>query len=227
MIEIPFTKLHGAENDFLLTWGDDARVERSCRISPAAFVRARPESARTVGCWFGAEERGGLVRRLFNSDGSEPEISGNGTRCAAAFAISKGGALPPDIRITTAAGPKDLRLISHTGQLIRLRDEYGPARMDELRAQLHLAGAEFDASILNVGNPQCAIFVEGTSRKLARLQPGRRSGMSAFRTALMSHLSAFWTGIRSKRCSMNVARAKPGVLVLARRARLSLLFSGM
>jgi len=55
--------------------------------------------ARTTGIgadgWMAAwKETGGLRTRLFNSDGSEAEISGNGTRCAAAFALLKGAGAP-------------------------------------------------------------------------------------------------------------------------------------
>src|SRR3954471_19015002 len=107
MVEIAFTKLHGAENDFLLTWGDQVNV-------PDLNETARRICARTTG--IGADgwmlvwiEQGGLRTRLFNSDGSEAEISGNGTRCAAAFGLYKGVVLRPNIAISTAAGKKMLR----------------------------------------------------------------------------------------------------------------------
>src|SRR5947209_5613018 len=109
MITIPFTKLHGAENDFLLTWASDvADVDL-----PEA---ARRICARTTGVgadgWMLVWPQGNGVRtRLFNSDGSEPEISGNGTRCAAAFALLRDVACPPEIIVETAAGPKTLRLL--------------------------------------------------------------------------------------------------------------------
>ncbi|MGA8027282.1 MAG: diaminopimelate epimerase [Bryobacteraceae bacterium] len=175
MIEIPFTKLHGAENDFLLSWGDEARVNDL----PEA---ARRICARTTG--IGADgwmllwrEERGLRTKLFNSDGSEPEISGNGTRCAAAFSIAKGVASGPAVRISTAAGAKDLRLISHSGDLFVFEMDMGLPRVEELHANLSLAGMEFDATILNVGNPQCAIFVtelpknwQGAAREAQRLE---------------------------------------------------------
>ena len=104
--------------------------------------------------------QGGLRTRLFNSDGSEAEISGNGTRCAAAFALIEGAADPPDVLITTAAGPKRLHLITQQNNYYLFEMDMGQPRVEELRAVLYLAGECFDASILNVGNPQCAIFVD-------------------------------------------------------------------
>ena len=157
MIEIAFTKLHGAENDFLLTWGAGA--------PPADLpALARRICARTTG--IGADgwmlvwrESDGLRTRLFNSDGSEPEISGNGTRCAAAFGLLNAAVLPPNIRVTTAAGVKMLRLISRQEQRFLFEMDMGLPKMEELRAVLRLDAGNFDATILNVGNPQCAIFV--------------------------------------------------------------------
>src|SRR5205814_9021429 len=57
----------------------------------------------------GADADGGI--RLINSDGSDAEISGNGTRCAAAFLIYHGLAAD-EIRIRTGDGVKHLRLLS-------------------------------------------------------------------------------------------------------------------
>jgi diaminopimelate epimerase len=163
MTELIYTKLHGAENDFLLSWGDSPGVSGL----PEADL---PEAARRIceritgvggdGWMLVWREEGGLHTRLFNSDGSEPEISGNGTRCAAAFALLHNCAAKPDVTITTAAGRKKLRLISSGGLRFQFEMDMGLPQMEQLHARLHLAGRDWDASILNVGNPQCAIFVQ-------------------------------------------------------------------
>jgi diaminopimelate epimerase len=159
MIEIPFTKLHGAENDFLLTWSSDVSVNADLR-QIARMICARNTGIGADG-WMLVDHRGnGLSTRLFNSDGSEPEISGNGTRCAAALALSVNGDSRSEIVITTGAGDKHLRLIQKTGNRYLLEMDMGQPQMEELRATLSLDGRLFDASILNVGNPQCAIFVD-------------------------------------------------------------------
>lgn len=158
MIEIPFVKLHGAENDFLISWGDDVSSDLDL---PAL---ARRLCARTTGVgadgWMLAwRTAGGLRTRLFNADGSEPEISGNGTRCAAAFAhLSQ--LTESDVLVTTAAGPKRLRLIDKYESQFTFEMDMGLPQIEELRATLMLCDREWDASIMNVGNPQCAIFVK-------------------------------------------------------------------
>lgn len=158
-MKIPFTKLHGAENDFLLTWANEA---------PSGNLpeTARRICARTTGVgadgWMLARlDQDGLATRLFNSDGSTAEMSGNGTRCAAAFALLKGALSGPNLTVTTGAGPKQLRLISRTEGRFEFEMDMGQPKLEELRATLHLAERDFDATVLNVGNPQCAIFVDG------------------------------------------------------------------
>ncbi len=158
MLTIPFTKLHGAENDFLLTWHDKAP---DVNLPEAA----RRICARTTGIgadgWMLVEKHGdGLRTRLFNSDGSEPEISGNGTRCAAAFGLYTGAIATTDFTVTTAAGPKAMKLIYKTGLRFEFEMDMGQPKIEHLHLPLELAGEMFDATTLDVGNPQCAIFVE-------------------------------------------------------------------
>ena len=158
MIEIPFTKLHGAENDFLLTRAADVPSARHSEI--ARRLCARHTGIGADGWMLVTEADGGLATQLFNSDGSEAEISGNGTRCAAAFALRQGAVSPEKIVIHTAAGAKSLRLVSDAGNRYLLEMDMGLPKVEELRCRLRLVGRDFDATLLNVGNPQCAIFVD-------------------------------------------------------------------
>lgn len=158
MLKIPFTKLHGAENDFLLTLGEDAPTDHLPEI--ARRICARTTGVGSDGWMLAWPTEDGLRTRLFNSDGSEPEISGNGTRCAAAFALLRGMAHPPVVTITTAAGAKRLKVLSHANARFMFEMEMGAPKLEELHAQMHLRGRLFDATLLNVGNPQCALFVD-------------------------------------------------------------------
>src|SRR5450755_1448363 len=101
---IPFLKAHGAGNDFLLSWADRVTIDD-------LPVLARSICNRHTGIgadgWILVRDR---TIRLFNADGSEAEISGNGTRCAAALLMDAGLAAG-EVTITTGAGPKHLRLI--------------------------------------------------------------------------------------------------------------------
>ncbi len=158
MTELPFTKLHGDQNDFIISWADQSPQSDWPEI--ARRICARTTGIGADGWMLAWRENAGLRTRLFNSDGSEAEISGNGTRCAAAFALLKGAATPPTVTITTAAGKKSLRLISQQGHRFIFEMDMGIPKTEELRTNLHLAGRDWDATTLNVGNPQCAIFVK-------------------------------------------------------------------
>lgn len=96
--------------------------------------------------------------RLFNSDGSEPEISGNGTRCAAAFLIRHGHARD-DVRVRTGAGTKSLRLLARDGLRFLFEMNMGKPQFTAARFQLPLKAGVRDVTLVEVGNPQCAIPV--------------------------------------------------------------------
>src|SRR6202041_484112 len=90
---------------------------------------------------------------LWNSDGSTSPISGNGTRCAAAFLIDAGRAKSP-VDITTGAGVKQLEMLHRDGDAFTFEMNMGRARVVELHAELHAKVPGRDAVILDVGNPQ-------------------------------------------------------------------------
>jgi diaminopimelate epimerase len=148
-LKIPFTKANGAGNDFLLTWQDQVPTAVDLP-STARAICARHTGIGADG-WM-------LVRRnairLFNADGSEPEISGNGTRCAAAFLMQDQPAA--EITIETGAGPKHLRMISVQGRNWIFEMDMGLPRYSEIKTQLSFG----EVTLLNVGNPQCVFFVE-------------------------------------------------------------------
>ncbi len=163
MIAIPFTKMHGAENDFLLTWGEDLK-SLEVPENPLPQI-ARDICARTTG--IGADgwmivwpDENGLRTRLFNSDGSEPELSGNGTRCAAAFGLINNVVAPPEVFIRTGAGIKSLHLISIEDKTFLFEMDMGQPRTEDAKTSMVLAGREFEITLVNVGNPQCVIFVD-------------------------------------------------------------------
>ena len=97
--------------------------------------------------------------RLFNSDGSGSEISGNGTRCAAALLFDRGHA-GDEIRIRTDAGVKHLRLLGREGSTYQFEMNMGIPRVVELRENIQLTSGPREATLLDVGNPQCAYVVD-------------------------------------------------------------------
>ncbi len=165
-MKIPFWKVQGAGNDFLFTWAAEAPQEGLPEL--AREICARHTGVGADG-WY-------LLRRpeeiegasgidaaidLYNSDGSRAELSGNGTRCAAALLVRQQLAKDP-VAILTGAGIRELRLLERSDPHYRFEMKMGrpstPA--DQLRRSLALASGPVEVTSLNVGNPQCAVFVD-------------------------------------------------------------------
>ncbi|HEV2687723.1 MAG TPA: diaminopimelate epimerase [Bryobacteraceae bacterium] len=152
---IPFTKAHGAGNDFLLSWAEQVPAGD---LSGMARAICNRHTGIGADGWI-------LVRdttiRLFNADGSEAEISGNGTRCAAALLIDSGRA-DGEVTITTGAGPKHLSLLERRGRHFVFEMNMGRpiVQEHEVRCRIPLRNGPREVTILDVGNPQCAVFVD-------------------------------------------------------------------
>ncbi len=159
-MKIPFTKAHGAKNDFLLTWQSDVPEG-----DLAAMARAICDRHTGVGAdgWMlvappvDADAEGSI--QLYNSDGSTAEISGNGTRCAAAFLIRHGHAAGL-VRVRTGAGIKTLRLLRRSGLAFEFEMNMGHPEITAARFALPLSTGPRDVTLLWVGNPQCAVPVD-------------------------------------------------------------------
>jgi diaminopimelate epimerase len=157
---IPFLKAHGAKNDFLLTPSNDV----SAGAPLAELARAICDRHTGIGAdgWIrvlSADKEADRKIELWNADGSQAEISGNGTRCAAAFLVSQ-GLSGPDIKIQTGAGVKYLRLMEHRGLYFTFEMNMGTPEVRAARCSLRLAGGDRDVTVVWVGNPQCAVPVE-------------------------------------------------------------------
>src|SRR5919112_1585782 len=101
---IPFMKLSGSGNDFILIDNRDRLVEPKHAGALSAKVCPHRMSVGGDGLIFIERSRRADFRwRLFNADGSEAEFSGNGARCAARFAFLKRIA-PKQMRFETLAG---------------------------------------------------------------------------------------------------------------------------
>ena len=175
MVRIPFTKFQGAGNDFLILEGTPERLIPS----PKELQRLcdRRFGVGADGIVFLSVPGGGTGvdadLRLFNSDGGEAEISGNGTRCAAAYLAMKGVSSNP-LAIRTQAGLKTLRLISHHANQWEFEMSMGapilaPKEIPFLPStavpepvvgySLPLASGTRRVTVTSMGNPHCSIEV--------------------------------------------------------------------
>ena len=111
--------------------------------------------------------------RIFNPDGSEAEVSGNGAREAILYMRRRGWTEADEFSLQTAAGVLRPRILSATtcrvemGRARRQSPDY-PTGDASGRGELSAAGRRWSFQHVNVGNPQCAIAV-GTPEELAAL----------------------------------------------------------
>ena len=95
------TKHHGLGNDFLVTFVDDVPPDASSR---AQLLCDRRTGIGADGLIYGIDEGSTVVMRLFNSDGSTAEISGNGMRCFLQATAMRRGVKSLEIDVDTLAG---------------------------------------------------------------------------------------------------------------------------
>lgn len=98
---------------------------------------------------------------LWNSDGSSAELSGNGTRCVAAY-LTAAKRVSEKFSIATDAGNKQLVLLSAAHPNYRFKMAMGlpTYQAADIDTKLEIAGSLSTVTLVNVGNPQCAMFVD-------------------------------------------------------------------
>ena len=168
-----FTKMQGAGNDYVYVncfveqIEDPAAVavkvsNRNFGIGSDGLILIMPSEAADV------------KMRMFNSDGSESEMCGNGIRCVAKYAFDHGIVAKKEISAETGAGILTLQLVTGAdGKVEKVRVNMGPPRLtraeipmlgnagEQVVAQpLNILHSSFDITCASMGNPHCVIFVD-------------------------------------------------------------------
>ena len=164
---IPFTKASACGNDFLMVEGAHASGDLG------ALSRRLCDRHRGVGAdgveWLFPDAEADVKARLINADGSEAEISGNGTRCVAAEICSREN--KTEVVVRTGAGLKTCRLIctkdggedgregGRQGSTFEFETDMG---VPEVGGQLSIETMWVRAlgTRVSMGNPHFVIFVE-------------------------------------------------------------------
>jgi len=168
-----FTKMHGAGNDYVyvncfeetVANPQDVAIQVSNRnfgIGSDGLILIMPS------------DKADVAMRMFNSDGSESEMCGNGIRCVAKYAYDHGIVSKKEITAETGAGILTLHLVPGSdGKIAKVRVNMGPPRLT--RGEIPMTGdaaarviAEpltvldrtFRITCASMGNPHCVIFVD-------------------------------------------------------------------
>ncbi len=166
---IDFVKYHGLGNDFILI---DNRGQRPWRVTPeeAPAWCDRHRGVGADGVLLLGQRDEVYQMRLFNADGSEAEMCGNGVRCLAKFMQELG--IPPienRYRVETAAGLREL-FLEPDGQITvdmgspRLSAADVPTTLvppaeRAIAVPLTVAGREWLVTAVSMGNPHAVVFV--------------------------------------------------------------------
>lgn len=171
-MEIAFTKYHGLGNDFILI---DNRSDRTPMVTSEEAIQlcSRHFGVGADGVIFALPGQDGTdySMRIFNSDGSEPEMCGNGIRCLAQFLSDlEGDRAKTEYRIHTLAGaiiPKlvgngQVRVDMGMPQLMaaQIPTTLAPAQSKAIAIPLEVAGKVWQITCVSMGNPHAVTFVE-------------------------------------------------------------------
>lgn len=172
---VEFTKYQGLGNDFILI---DNRHQLEPIVTPEQAVQMcdRHFGIGADGVIFALPGRGDTdyTMRIFNSDGSEPEMCGNGIRCLAQFIAELEGTDPvgKSYRIHTLAGAIAPRLegegqVSVDMGMPQLRAAEIPTTLGNpeekvINQPLEVGGESWSVTCVGMGNPHCITFVEDT-----------------------------------------------------------------
>src|SRR5581483_3296899 len=137
-----FHKFQALGNDFLIARESDLRALTDDYVALARRLCDRHFGAGADGlevlCETPREAEADFTVRLFNADGGETPISGNGTRCVAAWLYHTGVWSQPSVRIATGAGVKTLRLIEQQGARCLFEAEMGQPRLHSAEVPVNL-----------------------------------------------------------------------------------------
>ncbi len=182
-----FTKMHGAGNDYIYINAMEEELpddlgELAIQMSHRRFGVGADGIILIV-----ASDKADAGMRMFNADGSESEMCGNGIRCVAKYVYDHGIARRKDLKIETGAGVLSLELeLDHRGKVDQVTVDMGAPRLlareipttlgaaDQMvvHRQLEVLGHSLHATCVSMGNPHCVIFVpEITDELVLKIGP--------------------------------------------------------
>lgn len=168
-----FTKMHGAGNDYVYINGFEERVENPARLAVAVSDRHFGIGSDGL-ILILPSKKADLRMQMFNADGSEAEMCGNGIRCVAKYAWDHALVDRKEIQVETGAGVLSLQMFCDSSDKVeKVRVNMGQPRLrrcdlpmtgdpdaDALGITIEAGEQTFQAWCISMGNPHCVIFVD-------------------------------------------------------------------
>jgi diaminopimelate epimerase len=163
-------KAHGLGNDFLLVPAQEATGDRA-ELTRRLCERHTGVGADGVIFFEAGGDRASM--RLFNADGGEAEISGNGLRCLSGYLVWTKAVSPRHV-VATLAGDKAVEVEAVGGARFRVVTDLGPPILDSahipiaidpprtpvIGLEIDVAGRQWQVTSTSMGNPHCALFFD-------------------------------------------------------------------
>ena len=214
-----FVKMQGAGNDYVYV---DCLEEEM--PNPNEVARRISDSHYGVGsdgliiiC---PSERADFRMRMFNPDGSESQMCGNGIRCFAKFVYDRGLTKKDVIRVETLAGILTLDLFVEGGLVNRVRVNMGRPHLQRneipmkgpegrvINEPFEVDGETYYITAVSMGNPHVVIFVDDTEKAPVRTLGPRIENHHRFRSARTCTLSRSSRGARPGSARGNAGLAR-------------------
>ncbi len=173
-----FVKMHGLGNDFILIEGKNWEPQENDYSEMAVKLCDRHFGIGADGLVIiGKDYELDIFMRIFNPDGSEPEMCGNAIRCVSKFAWERGLVSNTRISVRTLAGPRYPEvLLNDKGVVEKVRVDMGEPILERSRIpmlgspgqvigeELETEAGRFRITAVSMGNPHCVVFVDELSR---------------------------------------------------------------
>jgi len=171
---LKFTKVQGLGNDFILVnCLEEGNIPAGADLGELAVkVCDRHFGIGADGLVLVLPSETADIRmRIFNSDGSEPEMCGNAIRCFAKYVYEQGIVNKETIRVETLGGLRIPRLVKENGQITAVRVDMGEPELERanipmngpagrvVNEPLQVGGQTWQVTCVSMGNPHCVIFV--------------------------------------------------------------------
>ena len=164
--------MHGLGNDFIVIDNRDGKVSEADAANLARRLCDRHFSVGADGLLLLSNSSVAEARmRIFNADGSEAEMCGNGVRCFAKYCYENGVIKKDEFTVETLAGLKRVWLTISNGVVQTVKVEMGTVEWERkkipvmgdgtcVNCDLRVEEENYKVTCMSLGNPHCVIFVE-------------------------------------------------------------------
>ena len=164
---LKFTKMHGLGNDYLYVVGDPADAPLRYGMSAPALSIMLSDRHFGVGSdgmiWIAPSEVADFKMRVFNADGSEAQMCGNGIRCVGKLVYDLGLTTRCELSIETPSGVRNLCLSRERLQAVGATVDMGTVDVSSYR-ELDAGGLRIAYVPASVGNPHAVVFVDDAEK---------------------------------------------------------------